>query len=123
MEKGLEITFKVSDIDQRQITEALANIVGNEFSNSIDLDWRIFHVKLGDEKFFKVCFTGPKMTRLHPLLEKEVRTRFDALSFYKKDDILKLYREREKEKTFKKQYVREVKEESDLWQDNFWAYF
>ncbi|MCL4447828.1 MAG: DUF2004 domain-containing protein [Thermoplasmatales archaeon] len=123
MEKGLEITFKVSDIDERQITEALANIVGNEFLERIELDWRIFHVKLEDERFFKVCYTGPKMSRLHPLLEKEVRMRFETLSLSSKDEILKLYREEEKKKAFRRQYTREVEEERDLWQDNFWAYF
>jgi hypothetical protein len=123
VEKGLEITFKVSDIDERQITEALANIVGNEFLERIELDWRIFHVKLEDERFFKVCYTGPKMSRLHPLLEKEVRMRFETLSLSSKDEILKLYREEEKKKAFRRQYTREVEEERDLWQDNFWAYF
>lgn len=123
MEKGLEITFKVSDIDQRLITEALANIVGNEFVSRIELDWRIFHVKLDGERFFKVCFTGPKMSRMHPLLEKEVRERFETLSHNSKDEILKLYRAEEKKKTFRRQYAREVEEQRDLWQDNFWAYF
>ena len=122
MEKGLEITFKVSDVDQKQITEALANLVGNEFMNKIDIDWRIFHVKMGDERFFKVCFTGSKMSRLHPILEKQVRQRFDTLSKTSKEEILNLYREEEKKKTFKRQFTREVEEEYDLWQDNFWAY-
>ncbi|MCL4334466.1 MAG: DUF2004 domain-containing protein [Candidatus Thermoplasmatota archaeon] len=122
MERGLEITFKVMDADQRQITEALANIVGNEFLPKIDLDWRIFHVKLGDERFFKVCYSGPKLTRLHPILEKEVRERFDSLSHESKEDILQMYRQAEREKNFKRQYVRELEEERDLWQDNFWAY-
>ncbi len=123
MEKGLEITFKVSDVDQKQITEALANLVGNEFTNKIDIDWRIFHVKMGNERFFKVCFTGSKMSRLHPILEKQVRQRFDTLSKTSKEEILSLYREEEKKKTFKRQFAREVEEEYDLWQDNFWAYF
>ena len=123
MEKGLEITFKVSDVDQKQITEALANLVGNEFMNKIDIDWRIFHVKVGNERFFKVCFTGSKMSRLHPILEKQVRQRFDTLSKTSKEEILSLYREEEKKKTFKRQFAREVEEEYDLWQDNFWAYF
>ena len=122
MEKGLEITFKVADVDQKQITEALANLVGNEFVNKIDIDWRIFHVKMGDERFFKVCFTGSKMSRLHPILEKQVRQRFDTLSKTSKEEILNLYREEEKKKTFKRQFTREVEEEYDLWQDNFWAY-
>jgi hypothetical protein len=123
VEKGLEITFKVSDVDQKQITEALANLVGNEFTNKIDIDWRIFHVKMGNERFFKVCFTGSKMSRLHPILEKQVRQRFDTLSKTSKEEILSLYREEEKKKTFKRQFAREVEEEYDLWQDNFWAYF
>lgn len=123
MEKGLEITFNVSDKDGRKITEALANLVGNEFLQEMDIDWRIFRVKLGGEYFFKVCFTGAKMSKLHPLAEKRVRERFDELSRSTKNDLLELYQEKEKLKQFKRQYTREIEEEYDLWQDNFWAYF
>ncbi|MDA8055388.1 MAG: hypothetical protein M0Z77_07040 [Thermoplasmatales archaeon] len=45
---------------------------------------------------------------------------FDTLSLNTKEYILKLCREEEKKKTFRKQYVREIEEERDLWQDNFW---
>jgi hypothetical protein len=123
MERGLEITFNVSDEDQRKITEALANLVGNEFMKGMDIDWRIFHVKLGKERFFKVCFTGPKMSRLHPIIEKEVRKMFDELSRMTKNDLLEKYHEEERKGTFKRQYSRDLEEEYDLWQDNFWAYF
>lgn len=123
MEKGLEITFNVSDEDKREITEALANLVGNEFMERIEIDWRIFHVKLGNDRFFKVCFTGPKMTRLHPIMEDQVRNRFDELSKKTKKDLLKIYHTEEKKGSFKRQYTKEIEEEYDLWQDNFWAYF
>ena len=123
MERGVEITFKVADKDERQITEALANLVGNEFLSRIEIDWRIFHVKLENERFYKVCFTGQKMSKLHPILEKEVRERFEALSRSSKEEILNSYKAEEKKKTFRRQYAKEVQEEYDLWQDNFWAYF
>lgn len=122
MNRGLEITFSVSDKDQLEITEALANIVGNEFMKKMDIDWRIFHVKLDDKKFFKVCFIGQKMSKLHPFVEDDVRSRFNQLSKNPKEDLLKIYREERKVPSFKVQHSREVTEEYDLWQDNFWSY-
>ena len=122
MDKGLEITFDVSDEDQLEITEALANVVGNEFLKKIEIDWRIFHVKLDKDKFFKVCFLGPKMSKLHPLMEDEVKDRFDELSRIKRKNLLKIYREEREKPSFKVQHSKEVTEEYDLWQDNFWSY-
>jgi|YelNatPaOPRAMG01_1025707.scaffolds.fasta_scaffold00984_8 hypothetical protein len=123
LEKGVEITFKVSDEDRREITEALANLVGNELLKEMEIDWRIFDVKLGEERFFKVCFTGSRLSRLHPLAEKKVREKFDEFSHTDKRKLLKLYREEEKNGHFKRQHPREVEEEYDLWQDDFWTYF
>ena len=97
--------------------------MGNEFLSRIEIDWRIFHVKLENERFYKVCFTGQKMSKLHPILEHEVREKFEALSRSSKEEILNLYNAEEKKKTFRRQYAKEVQEEYDLWQDNFWAYF
>ncbi len=123
MEKGLEITFKIDDEDASVVAEALTNMVGNEFLNDIDIDWRIFHITLEDNHFFKICFIGPKMTKLHPLIEKKVKTRFDELSHYNKNELLKMYHKEKKNKSFKTHYMQEKKEEYDLWQDNFWSYF
>ena len=122
MNRGLEIAFNVSDKDQLEITEALANIVGNEFIKKMEIDWRIFHVKIDNEKFFKVCFIGPKMSKLHPLVEDEVRNRFNELSKNTKEELMKNYREERREPSFKVQHSMEVTEEYDLWQDNFWSY-
>ena len=122
MNRGLEIAFNVSDKDQLEITEALANIVGNEFMKKMEIDWRIFHVKIDNEKFFKVCFIGPKMSKLHPLVEDEVRNRFNELSKNTKEELMKNYREERREPSFKVQHSMEVIEEYDLWQDNFWSY-
>lgn len=96
MEKGLEITFNVPDGDGREITEVLANLVGNEFLHEMDIDWRIFNVKLDNERFSKVCFTGSKISKLHPFEEKKVREKFEDLSYMNKKDLLTLYREKEK---------------------------
>ena len=122
MNRGLEIAFNVSDKDQLEITEALANIVGNEFMKKMEIDWRIFHVKIDNEKFFKVCFIGPKMSKLHPLVEDEVRNRFNELSKNTKEELMKNYREERREPSFKVQHSMEVTEEYNLWQDNFWSY-
>ncbi len=96
MEKGLEITFNVPDEDGREITEVLASLVGNEFLHEMDIDWRIFNVKLDNERFSKVCFTGSKISKLRPFEEKKVREKFEDLSYMNKKDLLTLYREKEK---------------------------
>ncbi len=123
MEKGLEITFKVPGKDGPSIVEALANLVGNEFRESLDIQWRIFDVTLDKERFYKVCFTGPKMSRLHPHNEEKVRKRFDELAHLGLKDLMREYEEKKETKDFTKQNIQPLKEEYDLWQDNFWKYF
>lgn len=123
MERGLEITFTVADKDERRIVEALANVVGNEFLREFNVDWRIFRVDKGEDRFYKVCFIGKKLSRLHPLIEERVKKRFDELSKYQKDVLLKRFNTEKTKTSFKLRPVRDIREEYDLWNDNFWQYF
>ena len=51
MEKGVEIAFQISSGNGDSVlVKAMADIVGNEFRNELDLQWRVFHVTLGEEK-------------------------------------------------------------------------
>lgn len=123
MDKGLEISFKVPGKNGPLIVEALANIVGNEFLKDFDVQWRIFDVTLDKERFYKICFSGHKLTRLHPHHEEMVKKRFDELAHCESDELLKRYRDEQKGDNFELQKIQEKKEEYDLWQDNFWQYF
>lgn len=123
MEKGLEITFTVPGKDGNRIVEALANLVGNEFLNELKIHWRIFDVTLDKERFYKICFIGHKLTRLHPLTEEKVRKRFDELAHYDRNELMRDYHKERKRPDFIVENIQEKKEEYDLWQDNFWKYF
>lgn len=123
MEKGLEITFTISDKDEREIVEAMANIVGNEFLMEFDIEWRVFHVEKAEDRFYKVCFTGRKLSRLHPMIEGKVKERFDNLSHLSKKELLNEYDRKRRNSDFRREYVRDIREEYDLWNDNFWQYF
>jgi uncharacterized protein len=124
MTKGLEISFQVNDSRHEEtIVMHLANLTGNEMRKKAELQWRIFNVTLGENRFFKVLFTGPKVNRLHPELEKEIRQYFDSLSKMSTDELNKKYGEKMKEQDFRVEHIRELKEEYDLWQDKFWQYF
>ena len=123
MEKGLEINFTVNGSDATRIVEALANLVGNEFSGRIDIRWKVFDVTLDKKKFYKVCFTGHRLTKLHPHVEEMVKNRFDELAHLSKGDLMGRYRENEKKEGFRVEHIEEKQEEYDLWQDNFWQFF
>lgn len=123
MEKGLEISFKVPDSNAATIVEALANMVGNEFSTDFEIQWQIFDVTLDKERFYKVCFTGKKLTRIHPHNEEKLRERFDELAHYDKEKLFELYGHEKKKSDFKVQGIKQKTEEYDLWQDKFWNYF
>lgn len=123
MEKGLEISFQVPDSNAATIVEALANMVGNEFSKDFEIQWRIFDVTLDRQKFYKVCFTGKKLTRLHPHNEQKIKERFDELAHYDKEKLFEEYGHQKKKGDFKVQGIKEKTEEYDLWQDRFWDYF
>ena len=123
MEKGVEIAFQLSDgAEDRDLVIAMANIVGNEFRNEMQIDWRIFHVTLGDSKYFRVLYAGPRLGKLHPVNEKRIRERFDELSHRSYKEVMDRYRDIKKIHDFISQPIQEKKEEYDLWQDKLWNY-
>lgn len=123
MERGLEIKFEVEDTNDEEIVKALTNLVGNEFLDQLNIDWRIFRVAKGTDRFYKACFIGKKLTRVHPLVEEKIRKRFDELSRYSKDELEKMYHAEKHKKDFRVRGIVQKNEEYDLWQDNFWEYF
>ena len=123
MEKGVEIAFQLSNgTEDRELVSAMANIVGNEFRSEMDIDWRIFHVTLGENRYFRVLYAGPHLGKLHPVNEKRIRERFDELSHKSYDEVMKEYREIKKKGNFVSQSIQEKKEEYNLWQDKLWDY-
>lgn len=123
MEKGVEIAFQLSNgTEDRELVSAMANIVGNEFRSEMDIDWRIFHVTLGENRYFRVLYAGPHLGKLHPVNEKRIRERFDELSHKRYDEVMKEYREIKKKGGFVSQSIQEKKEEYNLWQDKLWDY-
>ena len=123
MEKGVEIAFQLSNgTEDRELVSAMANIVGNEFRSEMDIDWRIFHVTLGENRYFRVLYAGPHLGKLHPVNEKRIRERFDELSHKDYEEVMKEYREIKKKGDFVSQSIQEKKEEYNLWQDRLWDY-
>ncbi|MHB1440540.1 MAG: DUF2004 domain-containing protein [Cuniculiplasma sp.] len=123
MKKGIEISFQLSNSSENQeVVKALANMTGNHFSTEYVEQWKIFHVTLGEHVFFKVLYTGRKIGKLHPAIEKEIREYFDNLSKSEQKELLEKYREESRRKDFKNESIKELKEEYDLWQDRLWDY-
>ena len=123
MEKGVEIAFQLSNgTEDRELVSAMANLVGNEFRSEMDIDWRIFHVTLGENRYFRVLYAGPHLGKLHPVNEKRIRERFDELSHKDYEEVMKEYREIKKKGGFVSQSIQEKKEEYNLWQDKLWDY-
>ncbi len=124
MEKGVEIAFQISSGNgDIELVKAMADIVGNEFRNELDLQWRVFHVTLGEEKYFRILYAGPHVGKLHPHNEKKIRERFDNLSHQNYDQVMHEYQALKKQDNILTQQIQEIKEEYDLWEDRFWAYF
>ena len=123
MEKGVEIAFQLSNgTEDRELVSAMANLVGNEFRSEMDIDWRIFHVTLGENRYFRVLYAGPHLGKLHPVNEKRIRERFDELSHKDYVEVMKEYMEIKKKGDFVSQSIQEKKEEYNLWQDKLWDY-
>lgn len=91
------------------IVEAIANMVGNDFKKEFDVQWRIFHVTLGKERFYKVCFISNKLTRIHPHNEEKVRRRFDDLAHNEKEELFREYGEGRKDAGFVVQNIEDKK--------------
>ena len=124
MGKGLEISFQLNnDSEGEKTVLALANLTGNKMRSVADIQWRIFHVTLGENKFYKVLFSGPKVSRLHLEFEKRIREFFDSTSHMDYRDLMELYARESKADAFRKEKLTELEEEYDLWQDKFWQYF
>ena len=124
MEKGVEIAFQLSSgSDDRALVAAMANIVGNELRSELDLQWRIFHVTLGQDKYFRILYAGPHVGKMHPHNEKRIKERFDNLSHQSYEQVMHEYETMKKDKDFVTQEIQEKKEEYDLWEDRFWTYF
>ena len=123
MEKGVEIAFQLSNgTEDRELVSAMANIVGNEFSSEMKIDWRIFHVTLGENKYFRVLYAGPRLGKLHPVNEKRIKERFDELSHKSYEEVMDQYKAIKKKANFISQPIQEKKEEYNLWQDKLWDY-
>ena len=123
MEKGLEISFQLqSGLESIEIVEALANMIGNRYKGSLVSDWRIFHVTLGNEKFFKVLYTGNRVGKIHRHNEKEIRGAFDTLSKSTYQDLMQQYSKAKSPPNFETRPIKELKEEYDLWDDKLWQY-
>lgn len=123
MVKGLEVQFKISEDNRDEVAEAISNLVGNEFKKKYDVEWRIYNIEAGQDHFYKVCFIGSKMTKLHPLIEKTIKDKFDELAKYKNEELLIQFHEARKNREFIVHTITHVKEDFDLWTDNFLDYF
>lgn len=124
MEKGLDIAFQLaSDSEGSDLVTALADLTGNFFAKHLDLQWRVFHVTLGDQKFFRILFTGKVTGKLHPGVHREIREKFDELSRSSYEQVMNQYETERKEPGFRVSKIIETKEEYDLWQDKFWQFF
>lgn len=123
MEKGLEINFQLqTDNEDSRIVEALAGVTSYEMKNKLEIDYRIFHVKLGEHRFYRILFAGPKVNKLHPHNMKEIKEYFDSLSKQYANDLVNRYNKLLKEKVIQERPIKEVEEEYDLWQDPIWQY-
>ncbi|MCL5666052.1 MAG: hypothetical protein M1315_04365 [Candidatus Thermoplasmatota archaeon] len=123
MAKGVEIAFQLNqDSESPQIVEALANLTVSTLSGKFKLDFRVFHVTLGEKKYYRVLFVGEGMNRLHPLHEKAVKETFDSLSKESPKELFSRFNDLKKEGKVKNIPIKEVKEEYDLWEDPIWQY-
>ncbi len=123
MEKGVEISFQLnSSREDQALVEGLANLTGNYLAKEIDLRWQIFHVTLEEKKFYKILFTGKKLNKLHPKYENEIRRKFDELAHMDYSTVMDIYSKESAVNSFRKEKIREIKEEYDLWQDKLWNY-
>ena len=122
MEKGLDIAFQLNSGDDQKTVIALADLTGNYFATHLDIQWRVFHVTLGDQKYYRILFTGKGAGRLHPGVHREIREKFDELAHLKYDNLMRLYDDSRNKTGFRNSRVLDIKEEYDLWQDKLWNY-
>ncbi|PYB68492.1 hypothetical protein DMB44_03900 [Thermoplasma sp. Kam2015] len=121
MQKGLEIAFQTVHGLDEELVKALAGITAHEFSD-MNIDYNIFLVTLGDQKFFRILFLSRKLTDLHPEERKKVRERFDQNSKMQYLDLIAKYHNLMQEGKIPDKSIKEVHEEYDLWEDPIWQY-
>ncbi|KQB34412.1 DUF2004 domain-containing protein [Acidiplasma aeolicum] len=122
--KGLEIAFQLNNEKDFDVVPALANLTGNYFKNEekMDITWRIFHVTLGDQKYFRVLYRGDKINDFHPEIKKKIREYFDKLAHLNFEQLMELYNKSKESNGFNIINIKEITEEYDLWQDKLWNY-
>ncbi len=124
MLRGLEIAFQLNNSGETDVVQALGDLTGNYFKKNKDpnLDWRIFHVTLGDNKYFRVLYKNERDTILGHGLKAKIKQKFDDLSHMSYDSLIELYKNESSREDFEKKPIKELTEEYDLWQDKLWYY-
>jgi len=122
--KGVEIAFQIDKDSESEIVAALGNLTGNYFKNvdNMDITWRIFHVTLDKEKYYRVLYKGDKISNLHPENKKKIKEKFDQLSKTDYNSLMDEYEKASRKPGFEKIGIKELTEEYDLWQDPLWNY-
>jgi hypothetical protein len=122
--KGVEIAFQTNKDGENEIVAALGNLTGNYFKNAenMDITWRIFHVTLDKEKYYRVLYKGEKISNLHPENKKKIKEKFDQLSRTDYNTLMDEYEKESRKQGFEKMGIKELTEEYDLWQDPLWSY-
>ncbi|MHB8361724.1 MAG: DUF2004 domain-containing protein [Thermoplasmataceae archaeon] len=123
MEKGLDISFQLNTGNEdNELIEALANLTGYDMKSEMKIDWRIFHVKLEEKRFFKILYSGPKINGLHPHNMEKIRNHFDSISKLEYNEVMGRYHDLLKKGELKPIPIKEMEESYDLWQDKIWQY-
>lgn len=122
--KGVEIAFQLNNDKESDVVMALGNLTGNYFRNveHMDITWRIFHVTLDKEKYYRVLYRGNKLSDLHPENKKRIRRKFDELGKTDYNTLMDEYEKESGKEGFEKVGIKELTEEYDLWQDKLWNY-
>jgi len=122
--KGVEIAFQTNKDGENDIVTALGNLTGNYFKNeeNMDITWRIFHVTLDKEKYYRVLYKGEKISELHPENRKKIKEKFDQLSRTDYNALMAQYEKESRKQGFEKIGIKELTDEYDLWQDPLWNY-
>lgn len=122
---GVEIAFQLNNEKDENVVLALANLTGNYFKQDekMDITWRIFHVTLDKDKYYRVLYRGEKLSDLHPENKKKIKNKFDELGKTDYETLMVEYDAELRNQNFQKVGIKELTEEYDLWQDKFWNYF
>jgi hypothetical protein len=121
---GVEIAFQLNNGKEENVVLALANLTGNYFrqEEKMDITWRVFHVTLDKEKYYRVLYRGEKLGDLHPENKKRIKKKFDELGKTDYETLIAKYESESRNENFQKVGIKELTEEYDLWQDKLWNY-